>query len=509
MAPRLLLNWVLLVLQFEVGAPVLNKKLRYVETGFAPRSQVALMFVHAMKSGGTSVRFAMHHLNHEWTHVGANFCFRRVRDMPLLHDERFLAANPRLYFEFHCNPFTALAPGSDLWHARAYLMRRGWRVLTAIMLREPLALVPSYYHHFGPGNAHRSLEAKVGARFADFGRAHFDFVLCSIWGMAELCDQPLITRPHTRTLTAARNETRASADADALATAEVATMSICPVDARGLARAREEYGSLPPRYELVGAGVLSNGCPAPLRTAFDDFARTFLAQRRQLTNGCGLRGSGEPQPALAELAYLHCEREPYRALVEVQASWARFQAAVRAARPQLCAQQTEALHVRLRQLDVVGICERWDESFLLIAQQLGVRRFPRVMVNVKQLSHTQQQAQDGQAAELARSEACATSLYTHWRARLAERVAAADGEYTHTLAMLHTGGNGNVARVIARSNQRTGRGSRARNATEVALAKAARREQRTERLRLARQGQGQEGHLEVGERRLGTSWPRG
>lgn len=390
----------------------------FVPSGFPALQRVALMFVHPMKSCGTSVRFAMHKLNGDgWTHVGRKFCFRGADDLERLRAPGFLDAHPRLYFEFHCNPYEALDPQGALWEARAYLRERGWTVVTATMLRDPVSLVPSYYGHFGPGHPRRGLDAKLNASLAQFVRCHFDFALCTIWGMASACERPL----HA---------------------------------AEGGRRRPSGAGLEATRQQALGAGGRGPRAGAA-GMAFAAFEAAAREEGPRLTQGCGrraARGGAARSGAIAlqEAQYHHCEPAPYRALVHVQTAWAAFQAAARAADPSLCARQLRPLDERLGRLDVVGVCERWDESFLLLARQLGLQRFPRVKVNVRGAPPEPGSERHALGTRLAVSEGCGASLYQKWARAFDARVAQAGAEFNATLTQLRGASQGEAAAHLVR-----------------------------------------------------------
>ncbi|KAJ1635650.1 hypothetical protein T492DRAFT_964944 [Pavlovales sp. CCMP2436] len=407
-----------------VPAKRLSKMDSFVRTGFAPRERVALMFVHPMKSGGTSVRFAMHKLNTDWTHVGYNFCFNFRRDSSALSAPGFLDRNPRLYFEFHCAPYEVLANDSSLWQARDFLRARGWKVVTGILLRHPVFTLPSYYGHFGPGHPRHGRERKLGASVSDFARAHAEFSLCSIWGMHRLCDNPL-----DQSEAEAEPPPRPMADASALARARFGHLSDVGLD-------------------RTAVRLLSAGHAEEAVYAFARFARALRLNRGQFAEGCGFRRG---LLALADVNYQHCEQpDAYRALVEVQVEWASFQAAVRDHSPNLCSRQVRELDARLSRLDVVGLTERWDESFLLLAQELGVQKFPRVMVNVKSVSAEQTERTRALSATLGASESCGVHLYERWAARFRRRVDMDGGELNRSLTALRGSFHGQVLIAHAR-----------------------------------------------------------
>lgn len=434
----------------------------FVPTGFAPLERVALLFIHPMKSGGTSVRFAMHKLNgDEWTHVGRTFCFRAERDMTQLREPGFLDAHLRLYFEFHCSPYDMLGPRSSLWTARDFLQRKGWKVVTATLLRDPVPTVPSYYAHFGPGHPRRGLEAKLGASLAGFVASHFDFVLCTIWGVSWICERPLD-----------------SAEED-----DQRSIRVPLADAP---HGADAFSLLSPRLQRIAAALAAPGrerdpaVPA-MRRAFGAFVDTLTQQQQHLVSGCGEHAPRGPvhaaMPALADSHYMHCERAPFRALERVQTAWAAFQAAVRVAEPALCDRQLRELDARLARLDVVGVCERWDETFLLLARRLGLQRFPRVVVNVKEVSPEQRSQQQAVSAQLAVSEGCATRLYRKWARSFGERVRQEGADFNATLARLRASFNGAVVQMTARPlHPRAGRNATARAALHWATLLARRRE---------------------------------
>jgi hypothetical protein len=130
--------------------------------------------------------------------------------------------------------------------------------------------------------------------------------------------------------------------------------------------------------------------------------------------------------------YAGCERAPFDALFLIECAWARFHAAAYANDRLLCARQLREYHARLGSVDVVGITERWTESMLLVAREIGLRHLPRMRVNVR-ASASSAAREAPKSAELS---ACSSELYARWSGSFAQRLASMDAEFNATLAQV-------------------------------------------------------------------------
>lgn len=401
-----------------------------VRTGFERQDNVALLYVHPMKSGGTSVRHAMYKLNPDFTHAGSNFCYSSVRDGPRVESPAFLRANKRLYFEFHCNPYEHLIDNSTVDETRAMLEARGFKVFSAITLRDPVTTMPSYYNHFGPGHPGRRLELLLNTTLDDWVRARFNFVLCTIWGLREACQFPFSIAPQ---LQARAEEARASGG-DELPWPVRETLHRATLHAG-------EGGFITSAHARDNAReLLRGGYPPILGRLLAEYLRTLERELGRFTPKCGVRplipGKEEATLAVDDASYHFCQQGSYHALLRVQGAWARYLRAVHEADGGSCDAAVARMNAVLRKLDLVGMCERWDESFLFMARNLGIARFPRTIVNVFRPSTRQSRRAAELRAEIAAREPCAVRIYEHWQAVFAQRVERQGAKFNATLQRL-------------------------------------------------------------------------
>lgn len=455
-----------------------------VPTGLPLQQNVALLFVHPVKCGGTSVRQAMFAANAaNWTQAGKTFCFSgAMPDMAAFDDAAFMRAHPRLYLELHCDIPMSLKTGGRVDTITAALRARGWSVRTAILLRHPLSIVPSFFSHFGPGNPRRAVSAD--ATLDMFSAAHTELTLCGVLHdqrmcqLAELVDvalRPRAGRRRRRRRAAAlggagpraaragaahraRGEHprggRAAGRADdpsggrprrraAAAEPPPPELRTAVVDALGSEMhtlARRVHALVPPSFRKLPRQLSApHSAPPAVRQAVLLFLRRLAARAPELRPDCGLvrAGTGEVEFALplhtTSLWYHKCSREAFRALVDVQHAYSAALGAVHRAYPEFCERAVRKWERWLGKLDVVGLTERWDESFMAIALAAGVGRFPLIARNRasrrigwdSSAATKHDDISDGTRALIGRSEACGVRIYERWAAHFERSTAEA------------------------------------------------------------------------------------
>lgn len=395
-----------------------------VPTGFSGQDDVAFIYVHVMKSGGTSVRNALVHINQDWLHIGQNFCFEPRRDMASLEEivtrrsSPGTAATPRrLYLEFHCHPMLSLSPpnGTALV-AAAYMRANGFKVVMSIIIRDPVEILPSFYAHFGPGNPLQGRADRLGATLTQFVQVHFHFSVCVAWGLRAPCMTPaafalealgLQPPPPSR----AKSKAARTIIAQALATARAAAERWA---GRGLGQdaARNMVRQLD--VEAAALKELPH-LPVTLSRAFAAFAAVAVEAAPRFKEKCGLRAGASQMGAIVQLDDFHykfCTRHGYEALAAVQTQRAAYIGAVSDAYPSVCSLIERRVAQALSQVGEAGFVaptNRWDEWFVIVAEAAGIQRMPRAAVNI---ATRRARVDGGLRAEIARRDPCAGRVFS-------------------------------------------------------------------------------------------------
>lgn len=414
-----------------------------------PRTErAALLHIHARKMCGTSLRVTMKGAANgvenggEWTMPSKVKCFSFRRSRKLVANATYTSAHPHLYIEFHCDmPHLQTRPSSSASRTREALMQLGFKVATVTLLRNPLTLVPSFYFYFGPGRPVRAVARANVTTLTGFVRAHAEITLCELWGFRTLCSDPLSYATQLRASAQASRAPGPGTADPATSGAAVAATAGGSAGSSSLAAGLPKaiLAALPSSVRADAEELGRGGYPLSVTRPFSSFLRTCAARFGQLTSKCGVGPSGRDL-RMGEFEYLHCAPDAYLALIDVQTAWARYVRAVHAADRSVCDEAEAMMDRVLGALDVVGTCERWDASFLLMAQALGIQNAPPTGARgVARQRHSGTQDAEARAAMgIAENEACAMRIYAAWARRLDQTIEQQGDTFRAAAAMLRT-----------------------------------------------------------------------